>query len=174
MSGTSEQIVILYDGGNKPEEIAEMLSLRLEDVLLILHGKNRLSQENIKKNLQVNAIITSQEKGADVTSLPEVKDETVEEIYKNAHKQVAKNLVMIATAKPDEITPVGVIAKVGMYINEEVTGRNEARAKKNNGGLLINIAEMLIHGQLANNRVNEALGIPPNAKEIPVLAERVA
>jgi hypothetical protein len=163
MSGTSEQITILYRQGNSPEQISELLSLELTDVLLILNDSGLLSKRNVKTNLKVNAIMTSEGGPSNINTndVALVSNENAEDIFKKYQSQVARKIINIALSEPDETLPASVVAKCAIYAREEGTGRNEARAKKDaeTNRLVKNIGELFLHAQMAANSVNRALGV---------------
>jgi hypothetical protein len=192
MSSASEQILLLYDNGLPPDEIAAQLGFDLTDVLLILNSTGKLTKKKIASNVKLNAIITSPLtsllQGGEVNNAPYEKpgetvncnngnlaiyneDETVEQIFQKNQKMIARKICEVALSSPDEKTPAGVIIKAGIYANEEATGRNEAKAKRKNNSMLIDIAELLRQSKIADQRVNKALEIHG---EVLQLTEKMA
>lgn len=187
MSSAAEQICILFKQGNSPEQISEMLGHELINVLLILNSAGYLTKKKIEKNMKATAaptIPTDKVRGApsnngkdsvtvNIDQQPEdIVIETFnspEEVYKRYQIQIARKLCATALSDADELTPAGVIAKVQIYCNEEASGRNEARAKRNDSPALLNIAQLLMQAQLADAKVNTALGI--NATEAIIVSE---
>lgn len=162
MSGTSEQIVILYRMGNSPKEIAEMLSLQETDVLVILNSRELLTEKNISRYQKVaNPIEKLFPLENDKPSV-EVEEnntpKTAAEIYQDAQTEVAKVICELARSEIDQDLPASVKLKAAIYVQEEATGRNEARAKKVNNALLLNVGEFMQQIKLANSQVDRALG----------------
>jgi hypothetical protein len=188
MSSAAEQICILFKQGNSPEQISEMLGHELINVLLILNSAGHLTKKKLERNMKasVGNISTPNDKvgGAPVgngkdsvtVNIDQQPDDIVietfnspEEVYKRYQIQIARKLCATALSDADELTPAGVIAKVQIYCNEEASGRNEARAKRSDSPALLNIAQLLMQAQLADAKVNKALGI--NATEAIIVSE---
>lgn len=162
MSNTAEQITTLFKQGNDATEIAQLLELELTDVLLILQGSGLLTAKNIAKNNKRKAkIVNSVVEGEPPDIIIVDQSESAEDVYKKHQLQIARNLVSIAISEPNNELHASVITKAAIYCNEEATGRNEARAKKQNNSLLLNLAEILQHAQNAKDRVNQVLGVSP-------------
>lgn len=187
MSSAAEQICILFKQGNSPEQISEMLGHELINVLLILNSAGYLTKKKIEKNMKGFVAPTIPTDKVGVASDTNGKDSVTinidqqpedivietfnssEEVYKRYQIQIARKLCATALSDADELTPAGVIAKVQIYCNEEASGRNEARAKRNDSPALLNIAQLLMQAQLADAKVNKALGI--NATEAIIVSE---
>jgi hypothetical protein len=190
MSSAAEQICILFKQGNSPEQISEMLGHELINVLLILNSAGHLTKKKLERNMKANVgnISTPNDKvggapsnsngGKDsvTVNIDQQPDDIVietfnspEEVYKRYQIQIARKLCATALSDADELTPAGVIAKVQIYCNEEASGRNEARAKRSDSPALLNIAQLLMQAQLADAKVNKALGI--NATEAIIVSE---
>lgn len=177
MSTSSEQILILFQQGIKPEEISEMLGLSLTDVLTILYGLGKLSVKNLDKSLNARKALNNGGAPTSLTSNIDTDSElSAEEIYKKYQHSIAKNLVTMAMATPTDDMPAAVIVKCGIYCREEATGRNDARAKRNNQSLLLSLAEMMVHAQNADNAVKASLGyqVIEVGKDITITAQVVA
>jgi hypothetical protein len=188
MNSNSEQVIILFKQGNSPADIGDLLSLDIADVLLILNSAGMLTKKKVEASARArefkernnNQPIICDDKerenysnscdndsDIDTNTNSDISiEEEVAQMYRKYHKRIAKNLITIATSSPDEIVPAGVIAKVGMYLNEEVTGRNDARARRQNQSMLLNVAEMLAHAKLAGERLNKILE-SSDTKQIP-------
>lgn len=190
MSSTSEQIVILYKMQNTPQQIADMLELDLDSVLLLLQSQNLLSENNIrkfqecsdKKKRKSSSTSSTEVNGQKEEESPEdfllenkqeIKAKTAKEIYEEFQARTAKRICELAVSPITEDTPASVILKAGIYVNEEASGRNEARAKKANNSNLLDMAQLMHHLTLAKQQVNRALGVPDDLKTIPVECERV-
>lgn len=107
----SNQIQLLHEQGLKPEEIAEGLDMPASEVVFQLFQMGLLG--GIKN--------TSVKVGEDPIDEPV----SVFEKYKEA---IHERLVGIALSETEN---VGAAVKACMYLNEEITGRNERRIKEN-------------------------------------------
>lgn len=89
--------------------------------------------------------------------LPTINEgDTAEQIYKNNQRAVAVKLTQIALSNNPDLQSIA--AKAAIYVNEEATGRNEARAKKQNNTLLLNIGDALLSLKRAGEAVDKSLG----------------
>lgn len=156
MSGTSEQIVILYNQGNTPETIASLLELSLADILLILQGAGKLTEKKVKNNLELSKSVVTPEG----VQLYEASPEEAKDVFLRYHRISALKICKLAESDDNELVPAAIQLKAAIYVNEENTGRNEARARKEIRGLALDIGQLLIHAAAANSRVANVLGLP--------------
>jgi len=185
MSAFSEQIVLLYKMRETPVSIAQMLGVNEDEVLLILEGRGLLTLKNITKYQEMATINNSaaapptenppEGSTTSISLITPVEEVTPAKVYEEYQLRIAKNVCRIAASEESETLPAGVIVKAAIYANEEATGRNDARAKKNLGhGLLLNMAQMMRDIELAQTQVDRALGINKNTTTIDVLSEKYA
>lgn len=151
MSNLANQIKQLYEQGNSPVQIAEMLDLNLADVLLVLNSIGCLNPAR-KSNTSPAPISSNSVIAGDAT------ERTAADIFKENETAIAQKIVNLAMSDIPE--HAGVAAKCAIYAREEVTGRNDARAKRNNGMVkIINIDKLLIHQAQTKDRLANLLGM---------------
>jgi hypothetical protein len=93
--------------------------------------------------------------GAPTTQLALVDGNNAEELIRNNHKAIAQRLVQLAMDTRPEMAHISKGACI--YLNEEATGRNEARAKRQNNVLLLNVGDALLSLKKAAEAVDRAL-----------------
>lgn len=155
--------------GNSPKTIADMLTLNLTDVEVVLQSKNLLKKA-IVNSLPV--IVHSNPSDTSNTLAPNLEavdiNISAQKMYEDSQKRIASRIIELAECGIDEMMPASVVLKAAMYVNEEATGRNDARAKKTQNALLGNMAEFLNHLALAKTQVDRSLGISSDPSE-PVI-----
>ena len=137
-----EQILELWQQGVMPEGIAECLDISLSIALAVLYKAGELGRM-------------------------EKKDEgltEVQRLLKDSEVEVLKQLIQMAKYGENESAK----AKAAIYVNEEIKGRNEARAKVSSANAL-NVKEIHFHMDQAKEAVERSL-----RKAKPVLELEVA
>lgn len=139
MSERVKQVKFFYEKGIvDPQVIACALSYDVDGVAMIVD-----SLQEAEKNKSMGRL------GA------KLDGNTPEQVYKDNHLAVSRRLVTLALDDRDEMA--GISAKAALYINEEATGRNEAKAKKVNNTILLNIGDALLSLKQAAMNVDKSL-----------------
>lgn len=155
MTEAAKQIMHMAQAGIAIEDIANALGHDHEAVRVILTA---LEGGKKKKNIPVSVNLGTKEStttSEETAPLGFQDGETAEEIYKKNQAAVARKLVQTALYDSEN---VAAATKAAIYINEEATGRNEARAKKQNNVMLLHVGEALLNIKNAASRVEMALG----------------
>jgi len=154
MSNLSNQIKLLFEQGNTPVTIADLLDLNLTDVLLVLNSIGLIKNTGVIESKSLNEVTPDHARPISGVST-DVNDITPEKIFSLHKVQIAERICQLALTSDND----SAAAKCAIYANEETTGRNEARAVRNrNVGKIINIDKLLIHMNQTNDRLAETLG----------------
>ena len=140
MSNQANQIRVLFQQGNTPAQISELLSMALIDVLLVLNSIGL-----INGNTRVREHDGNNENDT---------DKEAQNLFKANQVLMAQRIIAIA-CDPDSPSAA---AKCAIYANEEATGRNDARAKKlGQLGKIVNIQMLLQNRDQAKNILDSIL-----------------
>jgi len=155
MTERVKQIRFFWDQGHRDAKIvATALEYDVEYVELVFAALGEIEKrQNGSKGADSSA------PAPQMMLQPIINEESsAEQIYKDNQRAVAIKLTQLALSNNPEMQAIA--AKAAMYVNEEATGRNEARAKKQNNTLLLNIGDALLSLKRANEAVSKSLGAP--------------
>jgi hypothetical protein len=147
------QIVESWNQGLDASEISEAFGYEVAYVLLVLNQEGCFTRKNLLKV----------EDG-------EAKLSKAQAIFEKHEEEIAVVLKDIALHGENESARV----RAAIYAHEEVHGRNAARVRNLPRGTHINISELQIHMNQANEAVNRALGFSSGSKVIDIKEKAVA
>ena len=143
MSNQANQIRVLFQQGNTPAQISELLSMALIDVLLVLNSIGLING---------NSRVREHDGNNQDSSSNDEKE--AQNLFKANQVLMAQRIIAIA-CDPDSPSAA---AKCAIYANEEATGRNDARAKKlGQLGKIVNIQMLLQNRDQAKNILDSIL-----------------